>query len=247
MFARLLLDSNGEGRKVASISVLLIEDNADLCANMWDFLESRGHTPDAVSDGPGGLHLATTRDYDVIVLDLSLPHMDGLEVCRKLRTEGGKATPVLILTARDTLEDKLLAFDSGADDYLVKPFALEELEARLLSLVKRSTPDYASRLLNVADLSLNLDTLEVIRSGQRIKLTPTGLQILELLMRQSRRIVSRRELERLIWGEAPPDTDSLRAHIHSLRGAIDKPFDVPLLHTVHGVGYRLSEPGANES
>lgn len=231
---------------MAGIRVLIVEDNTDLSANMWDFLESRGHTLDAVADGPSGLHLATTHDFDVIVLDLSLPHMDGLEVCRRLRNEAGKSTPVLVLTARDALEDKLLAFDSGADDYLVKPFALEELEARLLSLVKRSTPDYRARQLQVADLMLNLDTLRVERGGQPIKLTPTGLRILEILMRQSRRIVSHRELERSLWGEEPPDSGSLRAHIHTLRSAIDKPFDVSLVQTIHGVGYRLSEPDDTE-
>jgi len=226
---------------LAKVTILVIEDNTDLSANMWDFLESQGHTVDAASDGVSGLRLATTRDYDVVVLDLGLPKMDGLEICRNLRAEQRKNTPILILTARDTLEDKLLAFDSGADDYLMKPFALEELHARLLALVKRATPDGTARQLEVADLRLNLETLEAVRDGKRIKLTPTGLQILEILMRQSRRIVPRQELERALWGDEPPDSDALRAHIHSLRTAIDKPFAVSLLHTVHGIGYRLSE------
>ena len=236
----------GGGVGVANIAVLLIEDNADLCANMWDFLEPRGYTVDAANDGISGLNLASTREYDVIVLDLTLPQIDGLEVCRRLRSDSGRSTPVLILTARDTLEDKLRGFESGADDYLVKPFALEELDARLLALVKRSSPEQASRLLQVGDLTFDLETLEVTRAGKRIKLTPTSLQILELLMRRSRCIVPRRELERALWGDAPPDSDSLRAHIHTLRSAIDKSFDVPLLHTVHGIGYRLGNPDGEE-
>jgi DNA-binding response OmpR family regulator len=227
------------------MAVLLIEDNTDLSVNIRDFLEPRGHSVGAAGDGVSGLRLATTRDFDVIVLDLGLPQMDGLEICQKLRTEVGKTTPILVLTARDSLEDKLLAFDSGADDYLTKPFALEELQARLLALVKRSTPDETTRILQVADLSLNLDTLEAVRGRQRIKLTPMELKILEILMRQSRRIVPRRELERALWGHGPPDSNALRAHIHSLRAAIDKPFALPLLHTVHSVGYRLSEPDDN--
>jgi DNA-binding response OmpR family regulator len=230
---------------LAKMAVLLIEDNTDLSVNIRDFLEPRGHSVGAAGDGVSGLRLATTRDFDVIVLDLGLPQMDGLEICQKLRTEVGKTTPILVLTARDSLEDKLLAFDSGADDYLTKPFALEELQARLLALVKRSTPDETTRILQVADLSLNLDTLEAVRGRQRIKLTPMELKILEILMRQSRRIVPRRELERALWGHGPPDSNALRAHIHSLRAAIDKPFALPLLHTVHSVGYRLSEPDDN--
>ena len=224
------------------MQVLIVEDNVDLCANMWDFLESRGYTVDAAHDGASGLNRATEHDYDVIVLDLSLPIVDGLEVCRRLRTEVGKSTPILILTARDTLEDKLHGFDSGADDYLVKPFALQELEARLLALIRRAHPDVADNLLRVADLTMNLDTLAVHRAGQPIKLTPMDLRILEYLMRQSRRVISRRELEKVLWQEEPPDSDALRAHIHTLRSVIDKPFDLALIRTIHGIGYRLAEP-----
>ena len=227
--------------------VLIVEDNVDLCANMWDFLESRAHTIDTAHDGASGLDRATEHDFDVIVLDLSLPIIDGVEVCRRLRTDAGKSTPILILTARDTLEDKLCAFDSGADDYLVKPFALQELEARLLALVRRAQPNAADTVLQVADLTMNLDTLTVQRDGHPIKLTPMNLQILEFLMRQSRRVISRRELEKLLWQEEPPDSDALRAHIHTLRSAVDKPFEQALIRTIHGIGYRLAEPDGPET
>lgn len=125
------------------MDVLIVEDNIDLCANMWDFLEARGHTIDAAHDGISGLNAATERDYDAIVLDLTLPQIDGVEVCRRLRSEAGKLTPILILTARDTLEDKLRCYKFGADDYLIKPFALRELEVRLLALIRRAQPNVA--------------------------------------------------------------------------------------------------------
>lgn len=230
---------------MCAMQVLLIEDNADLSANVWDYFESKGHGMDAAGDGVTGLHLAIVNDYDAIVLDLSLPAMDGLEVCRRLREDAGKSTPVLMLTARDTLQDKLEGFRSGADDYLVKPFALEELEARLRALTRRAKPNHAARTLSVADLTFDLQSLRVRRAGRPITLTPTGLKILEALMRTPERVVARRELERKLWGDSPPDSDALRAHVHALRAAIDKPFDMPLLHTVHGIGYQLTKPSCD--
>ena len=228
------------------MNVLIVEDNVDLCANMWDFLESRGHTVDAAHDGAGGLNMAMERDFDVIVLDVSLPKIDGLEICRRLRNESGQSTPILMLTAKDSLEDKLSGFGSGADDFLVKPFALQELEARLLALIKRAQPNPADNVLRVADLTMNLDTLEVERAGRPIKLKRMDLRILELLMRQTRHVVSKRKLEALIWDGKPPDSDTLRVHIHTLRSAIDKPFDYALIRTIHGIGYRLAEPDESE-
>jgi DNA-binding response OmpR family regulator len=228
------------------MEVLIIDDNIDLCANTWDFLESRGHTVDAAYDGASGLKAATEHDFDIIVLDLSLPKIDGLEVCRRLRTEAGKSIPILMLTVKDAVEDKLRGFDSGADDYLVKPFALQELEARLLALLKRAQPNAANQVLRVADLTMNLNTLEVERSGRPIKLTPMNRRILEMLMRQTRNVVSKKKLEALIWDGKPPDSDALRGHIHALRSAIDKPFDCALIRTIHGIGYRLAEPDESE-
>lgn len=226
------------------MKILIVEDNADLSATLWDYFESKGHIMDASGDGVTGLHLATVNDYDVIILDLSLPGMDGLEVCGKLRAEARKSTPVLILTSRDTLPDKLSGFERGADDYLIKPFALQELEARLQALARRLRGGNEVRLLQLADLSFNLDTLQVQRAGHPIPLTPTGLRILEMLMRKPGCVVTRRELETALWGDLPPDSDALRSHIHALRSAIDKSFSPPLLHTLHGIGYRLAIPDA---
>ncbi|MDX1460969.1 MAG: response regulator transcription factor [Xanthomonadales bacterium] len=223
--------------------ILIIEDNADIAANMGDYLEEKGHTIDFAGDGITGLHLAVVEDFDAIVLDLALPGMDGLEVCRKLRNDAGKDTPVLMLTARDRLEDKLKGFETGADDYLVKPFALQEVEVRLDALFRRGRRRN-SRELTVGDLVYNLDTLTVQRGGVEIELNPIGLKLLKSLMDASPNVVSRAQLEKEVWGEEMPDSDSLRVHIHSLRNLIDKPFGSKMIQTRHGIGYRLVESDA---
>jgi DNA-binding response OmpR family regulator len=223
--------------------VLIIEDNPDIAANLGDYLEDHGHTVDFAGDGITGLHLAIVNDFDSIVLDLALPGMDGLEVCRKLRQEAGKDTPVLMLTARDRLEDKLAGFDTGADDYLVKPFELQEVEARLNVLASRGRRR-SRRELKVGDLVYNVDTLNVSRGSSEVYLNPIGLKLLHCLMESSPNVVSRAELEMKVWGEEMPDSDSLRVHIHSLRSAIDKPFGSNMIQTRHGIGYRLIESDA---
>lgn len=224
--------------------ILVIEDNPDLVANLSDFLSARGHSIDIAYNGYTGLGFALDKTYDAIVLDLMLPGMDGLEVCTRLRQQGNQL-PILMLTARDSLEDKLEGFASGADDYLIKPFAMLELEARLEALCRRQHPETESghHQLRLADLSLDTGTWQVSRQGQSIELPPIPLKLLEILLRRAPQVVSRAELERAVWGDNPPDSDALRAHLHALRSAIDKPFTTPLLHTLRGLGYRLSEPG----
>jgi len=223
--------------------VLIIEDNPDIAANLGDYLEDHGHTVDFAGDGITGLHLAVVNRFDAIVLDLALPGMDGLEVCRKLRSEAGKDTPVLMLTARDRLEDKLAGFETGADDYLVKPFELQEVEARLKVLASRGRRR-SPRELRVGNLVYNLDTLNVKRGDEDIYLNPIGLKLLHCLMEASPNVVSRADLELEVWGEEMPDSDSLRVHIHSLRSVIDKPFGSNMIQTRHGIGYRLVDPDA---
>ncbi|MDR2838545.1 MAG: response regulator transcription factor [Azonexus sp.] len=217
--------------------LLIIEDHPDIIANIVDYLEAAGHTVDCAYNGPGGLHLALTGQHDLIVLDVMLPGMDGFQVCRNLR-ESGKQTPVIMLTARDTLDDRLHGLRLGADDYLVKPFALAELEARIEAVQRRARG--GGQRLQVADLTLDLDTLRVTRDGQTIRLNPACLKLLEILMRKSPGVVRREVLETAMWGDDPPASDSLRSHLHLLRQAVDRPFPQPLLHTVHGVGYRLA-------
>lgn len=222
-----------------NIRVLIIEDNPSIVDNMTDFLESKGYILDFAKDGIGGLHLALTQPYDVIVLDLMLPGMDGITLCRKLRKEADKQVPVIMLTARDTLEDKLLGFESGADDYLVKPFALKELEARIKALSKRRLPD--SKVLTVGKLCLNPGTLEVSRQDQTIDLNNTGISILKLLMKACPNVVTRQDIENSLWGDMPPGSDVLRSHMYNLRKKIDKPFDHAMIETIHGIGFRLRE------
>lgn len=220
--------------------VLLIEDNHDIAAMVGDHLEQSGYEVDYAADGITGLHLAVSEEFDAIVLDLMLPGMDGLELCRKLRSDAGKATPVLMLTARDTLDDKVAGLDAGADDYLVKPFELAELDARLRAILRRAGGEVATQVLRVGDLELNTGTLEVCRGGRLLNLTPIGLKLLTALMRASPKVLSRRDLERAVWGDVAPDSDALRSHLYNLRKVIDKPFERPLLHTKAGLGYRLA-------
>ncbi|MHB9101790.1 MAG: response regulator transcription factor [Sulfuricella sp.] len=222
------------------MNILLIEDNRDLALNLFDYFEAKGHDMDLAGDGISGLHLAASNHYDVLILDLMLPGIDGLTLCRRLR-EAGKQTPVLMLTARDSLDDKIAGLEAGADDYVVKPFALREVEARLRALVRRAQVREGSSVLQVGDLSFNPDTLKVVRGERTIELPPIPLKILEILMRHSPRVLLREELERGIWGESPPDSDALRAHLHILRSAIDKQADRPLIRTLRGIGYQISD------
>jgi len=222
-------------------SVLLVEDNQDIAEMVYAFLERRGYELDYAADGVTGLHLAVTNTYDVIVLDLMLPGIDGIDLCRKLRDEAQRDTPILMLTARDTLGDKVAGLDAGADDYLVKPFEIQELEARIRALIRRRRGQIAPETLHVGDLKLDTGTLTVERAGETLNLTPICLRILTVLMRASPRVVSRRDIEREVWGDVLPDSDTLRSHLYNLRKTIDKPFPKPLLHTVQSAGYRLCE------
>lgn len=221
------------------MKILVIEDNRDIAANIADYLEPKGHVLDFASNGPHGLQLAVNERYDVIVLDIMLPGLDGMTLCRRLRAEARVGTPVLMLTARDQLDDKLEGFKAGADDYLVKPFSVKELEVRLEALVKRSHNNGPNRLLQVADLQYDPDTMAATRGGRTLELNPIQRKLLESLLLNTHRVVSREELEALIWGDALPDSDVLRTHIYHLRNVVDKPFAEKLIHTVHGAGYRL--------
>lgn len=234
----------GEERGMTCLRTLVIEDNYDLAANLVDFLEAKGHAVEAAADGITGLHLGLVNDYDVIVLDLMLPGMDGLTLCRKLREEAGKSTPVLMLTARDSIDDKIAGLESGADDYVIKPFALREVEARMRALVRRRASGLQQSRLQVGDLVFDTSTVTITRAGHALDLPPIPMRILELLMRASPRVLKREEIERGIWGDEPPNSDALRAHMHVLRHAIDRPAARPLLRTLRGVGYQIADVDA---
>lgn len=231
--------------QIKNATLLLVEDHKNLAAAVGAYFESGGFVMDYAYDGLCALHLATTQRYDAIILDLTLPGIDGMEVCRRLRQDAHLATPILMLTARDQLQDKLKGFQQGADDYLVKPFDMPELEARIVALIRRERGEMDESVYRIHDLSLDTRTMQVMRQGRIIHLSPTCLRILRILMRESPALVTREQLEKELWGELTPDSDTLRSHLYKLRKAIDKPFVEPLLETHQGIGFRLSAPGAN--
>ncbi|AMS16148.1 XRE family transcriptional regulator [Pseudomonas chlororaphis] len=221
------------------IHLLLVEDNLDLANTVIEYLEITGIVCDHASNGQTGLNLALSQHYDVILLDIMLPRLDGQQLCKQLR-EQGKQTPILMLTSLDALPDKLASFAMGADDYLVKPFELAELVARIRALSLRRSGQ-ASRL-QVADLTMDLSTRKVSRAGQELHLSPTCWTLLECLMRASPEPVGRERLEATVWGDEPPDSNTLKVHMHRLRKAVDKDFSQALIHTISGVGVQLRTP-----
>ena len=222
--------------------LLIIEDNVAIATNLCDFLSARGHCVDMAADGITGLHLAATHEFDGILLDISLPRMDGLTLCRKLRGEAQVETPVLMLTARDTLDDKLTGFEYGADDYLVKPFALKEVEARLLALHKRHKGRVTRRRLEVGSIALDARSMSVTFGGVEVKLAPKCLRLLEVLMTDPGRVFTRSELESAVWGDAHETSDTLRSHMYLLRRALVAAGGHDPIETVHGLGYRMADP-----
>lgn len=227
--------------------VLIIEDNPDIVANLYGYLEPLGYSLDTARTSEAGLDAATRGNYDAILLDIMLPGMNGLVLCRRLRREARKETPVLMLSARDTIADKISGFDSGADDYLVKPHSLAELHVRLKALVRRAQNTQIDAVLTVGDLRLDTSSHTVVRASRTLKLTPTGYKILARLMRAWPEAVTRETLEYEIWGDEPPDSDSLRTLIHALRQALDKSFGASMLKTQQGIGYRLDDPAAKDA
>ncbi|KGM07075.1 Two-component system regulatory protein [Methylophaga thiooxydans] len=227
--------------KINPATVLIVEDHQDLAANIGDFLEAGGMTVDFAADGITALQLCSQNRFDAIVLDIMMPGIDGYEVCLRIRNELQQDMPIIMLTARDTLDDKLTGFEQGADDYLIKPFEMKELEARLISHIRRHRGDMDTKSLTIADMVFEPKTMRVTRSGEAIKLSPIMLQILRILMRESPNLVSREKLEAEIWGEDTPDSDTLRSHLYNLRKLIDKPYQQHLLHTIPGIGYKLCE------
>lgn len=227
--------------------LLVIEDNRQLVANLFDYFESRGHLLDVAPDGVTGLHLAVSQPYDALILDWMLPRMEGPEVLRRLRADHGSEVPVIMLTARDELPDKIAGFRAGADDYLTKPFALPELEVRLEALMVRANGRNPRKVLEVADLRLDLATLEAQRDGRPLHLYPACRKLLEVLMRASPGAVTRQQLEFALWGDELPDGDLLRSHVYELRRSVDGPFQQKLIHTLPRVGYRLGVSAADSS
>ena len=220
------------------LNVLLVEDDFDLAETVIDYLAIESISCDYASNGVAGLNLLTDKSYDVVLLDLNLPRLDGLTLCQKLRSDGND-TPVLMLTARDQLDDKVAGFEAGTDDYLVKPFELRELVVRIHALARRRSGQV--QLLHCADLEMNLKEDVVSRAGQKIRLSPTARQILETLLRFAPETVPKQKLIDAVWGDNPPDSNSLKVHMHHLRKAVDDGFEPPLIHTIPGRGFAIKE------
>ncbi|KAB8333118.1 response regulator transcription factor [Scytonema tolypothrichoides VB-61278] len=219
--------------------VLLVEDEPGIAQFISQGLKEAGYATDIATDGQEGLDYAASAEYDIIVLDIMLPQMDGLVVLRKLRSQGLK-TPVLLLTARDAIEDRVRGLDAGADDYLFKPFALSELLARLRALLRRP-PMQQDTILRVGDLEMDVATREVRRAGKSINLSPREFTLLQYLMRHPRQVLSRNQITEHTWNfDFYENSNVIDVYIGYLRRKIDHGFDKPLLHTVRGVGYCLT-------
>ncbi len=227
-------------------NLLLVEDHADIAEMLTSYFEGRGFALDYAADGLTGMHLAVKNDYDAIILDLMLPGLDGISICEKLRHEARDSTPIIMLTARDTLDDKITGLASGADDYLVKPFAIAELEARVNSQIRRNRGEVTQDMLSVGELSIDTATFSVIRAGRALDLTPIAFRILTTLMQAYPAVVRRSELERKVWGDILPDSDTLRSHMYNLRKIVDKPFAHNMIKTVKSSGYRLVAKSGND-
>lgn len=228
--------------------ILLIEDNQLVASNVVEFLEADGHDVDLAVDGRTGLKMASSGAYDALVVDVALPRLTGLELCRRYRAERGSRTPILMLTARDTLEDKLEGFDAGADDYLVKPFELRELLARIQALHRRAQGAASDGdSISYGEVTLDLGRWEARFRGKLITLNRIGTRILELLLRSAPNVVRKETLQEQIWGDHPPSDGVLRTHVYAVRKALANAGAPDLLQTVHGVGHKLESQEPNGS
>ncbi|OBT28609.1 response regulator transcription factor [Vibrio splendidus] len=225
--------------------ILVVEDNIELQGIIADFLEVKEAVADFASDGDQGFKLAMKNDFDAIILDVMLPKLDGMQVATKLR-QNGVTTPILMLTALNGQEDLLNSFDSGADDFVTKPFKFPELEARLCALIKRNKGLVAQKTLSFGEVTIDEKTHTASRDGQTLTLTPILFQILRELVKAQGGVVSRENLIFMLWGDDIPDKDVLRSHIYLLRNVLDKPFNFPMLKTIPKHGFQLilsaSEP-----
>jgi DNA-binding response OmpR family regulator len=219
------------------MKILLVEDHKDIAEVIFEFFELHHHELDYATNGFQGFELGKSSYYDVIILDIMLPGLSGLDVCKKLRAEGID-TPILMLTARDSNQDILNGFEEGADDYLVKPFDLNILAARVNALYRRRKGS-SRKEITYGDLVLDTSSYKLTRKDCEFQLNQTLFNIMKLLILRAPSVVSRQEIEAEIWGDNPPDSDVLRSHVYQLRNKIDKPFKHHYLKTIPKVGYQL--------
>ncbi|GAB3018289.1 response regulator transcription factor [Bowmanella dokdonensis] len=223
------------------MKILIIEDNREIAANIADFFSPQGWQLDFADNGKLGLSLALEHYYDLVILDLMLPGLDGWQVCHEMRQQAHRHIPLLMLTARDSLSDKVKGFELGADDYLTKPFALEELLMRVQALTRRQDLNQPHRLI-LGPLVIDKQACQVWRDTKLIDLNPIAYKILLVLAQAHPRVVTRSELIERIWPEDPTESDALRSHIYQLRQKLDKPFAQPLVQTLHQIGFTLALP-----
>lgn len=226
--------------------VLIVEDQSALAANLEEFFNEANYALDFAADGLTALHLLATQEYDVVVLDVMLPGVSGFELCRRIRKDLGSNVPVIFMTARGDLTDKEEGFSIGGDDYLVKPFALRELQLRIDALTRRD-PAGRDHVLRAGRVSFDPDTLMARVEGRgEVMLGGTAARIFESLIREHPRIVTHEKLSNVIWGTEDGDPHTLRTHIYVLRRTLDQAFGASLVDTVHGRGYRLVQPGDDQ-
>lgn len=221
-----------------NLSVLIIQDQRQIAHNINRYFEQLGYLTDFAYTGTQGINLALENYYDVIILDVMLPGLDGLMVCSVIRQKSKRHIPIIMLTARDTLDDKVLGFENGADDYLTKPFELKELHMRCLALSKRNSFNKSS-VITIGDLSVDLQQQKAYRGDTLLKLNAMSFKLLSLLAEAYPREVTRSEIRQKLWGDDPTDSDAIRTHIYQLRGVVDKPFQFAMIKTHHGVGFSL--------
>lgn len=218
--------------------VLLVEDEADLASLIHNWLAREHHLVEVVHDGPTALHLLKVSSFDIIILDLMLPGISGLEICQKFREVNG-VTPVLMLTAKSSLQDKEKGFTAGADDYLTKPFHLKELEFRLKALLRRGAVTN-SNVFHVSDITIDADQHHVSKGGTEVHLLPKEFRLLEYLVRHPHRVFSADDLLEHVWeSDSAAQNDTVRGHVKRLRKKLDTPGRISIIETVYGVGYKL--------
>lgn len=226
--------------------ILLVDDEAEMVEPLSRILSREGYEVDVAYDGDRGSQLVTQTTYDLLILDWMLPHQSGLELCQQMRSRGN-STPVLFLTAKDTIDDRVQGLDAGADDYLVKPFELRELLARVRALLRRpSTLEAQSKRLNVGNLELDIENQLAYRAGREIELSEKEAQLLEYLMRHPNQLLTHEQIQQYLWGETEqPTSNALAAQIRLLRRKIEIKGEHPLISTVYGKGYRFGVPNSN--